>query len=77
MRDEPDVYEIRVKGSLDQHWSRWFEGMEITTLPGGETRLVGRIVDQAALQGLLARIGDLGLAILLVRRVQAEKGEPE
>ncbi len=61
-------YEIRVKGHLGERWSRWFEGMEIRRLPDGETLLTGSVVDQAALQGILARLGDLGLTILLVRR---------
>jgi len=24
------VYEIRIKGQLDQHWSVWFDGMMVT-----------------------------------------------
>ena len=80
MRDEPDAraadtYEIRVRGILDPRWSRWFEGMRVSPLSGGETAIVGKLVDQAALQGLLARIGDLGLKILLVRRLEEEDEE--
>ncbi len=67
-RPESEHYEIRVRGHLDQRWSRWFGGLKVTHLPGGETLLAGPIVDQAALQGVLNRIGDLGLQLLLVRR---------
>jgi hypothetical protein len=41
-------YKIRVKGCLDERWSEWFDGLEITNLENGETMLYGDIVDQAA-----------------------------
>ncbi len=63
-------YEIRVRGHLDPRWSAWFEGFEILHLPAGVTVLAGAVADQAALQGILNRIGDLGLTLLLVRRVE-------
>jgi hypothetical protein len=62
----PDIYQIRVKGHLDSHWSAWFDGMTITNQPNGEAVLVGPLVDQAALHGLLSRIRDLGLPLLAV-----------
>jgi hypothetical protein len=34
-----------------------------------ETLLTGRVADQSALHGLLAKISKLGLPLLLVRRV--------
>ncbi len=73
-------YEIRVKGHLDQRWSDWFEGLEIRRLPAGITVLAGPVADQAALQGMLNWIGDLGLTLLLVRRQDEESSgaiEPE
>jgi len=30
---EPDRYEIRVKGHLADRWSAWFDGMTLTGLP--------------------------------------------
>ena len=62
----PVIYQIRVKGHLDNHWSAWFDGMTITNQPNGEAVLVGPLVDQAALHGLLSRIRDLGLPLLAV-----------
>ncbi|MHB1134552.1 MAG: hypothetical protein ACYC4L_19450 [Chloroflexota bacterium] len=62
-------YEIKVKGRIDQRWSRWFEGLDVTPLAEGQTLLAGTVRDQAALQGILSRIGDLGLELLLVRRL--------
>ena len=43
------VYEIRVKGHLDQRWSTWFDGMTVTNEANGDTVFSGPVVDQAAL----------------------------
>ena len=67
--DRPALYEVRVKGSIDQAWANyWFEGFAVTSLPNGESLLVGMVADQSALLGLLARMRDLGLPILSVRQ---------
>jgi hypothetical protein len=65
---EPTIYEIRVKGHLDERRMRWFEGLTVSAHPNGETIIRGPILDQAALHGILNRIRDLGLPLLLVRR---------
>ncbi len=62
-------YRIRVKGRLDKRWSDWFNGFVITYPSDDETLLDGRVVDQAALHGLLAKIRDLGLSLLSINRV--------
>ena len=62
--------EIHIKGRIDPDWSDWFAGMQITTLPNQKTRLAGDLPDQAALFGVLARLNNLGLALL---SVQAEE----
>ena len=67
--DRPAVYQIRVKGSLDRKWSDWFDGFTITPLASEETWLTGPVADQAALHGLLAKVRDLGLPLLSVKRV--------
>ncbi len=66
------VYEIRVQGHLDGHWSEWFDGLAITNLENGEALLSGDIVDQAALHGVLARARDLGLPLLAVVQTDAD-----
>jgi len=66
-------YELRIKGSLSPEWADWFEGMEIRQEAEGNTVLEGRIVDQAALHGLLARIRDLNLPLI---SVNPESEEP-
>ena len=62
-------YELRVDGHLDDHWSAWFAGSTVVRESDGTTTLRGRVEDQAALHGLLARIRDLGLTLLSVRAV--------
>lgn len=63
---EPDRYEIRLKGQLDQGWSDWFEGFTLTNDRDGTTVLSGTVLDQAALHGLLRRVGGLGVTLISV-----------
>ena len=62
-------YAIRVEGLLDAHWSQWLDGMTITHEAGDVTRLEGRLIDQAALHGLLNKLRDLRLVIITVERL--------
>jgi hypothetical protein len=62
-------YEIRVQGHLEQRWAVRFDAMTLTTEDGGTTCITGAVADQAALQGQLRQISDLGLSLLSVRRV--------
>jgi hypothetical protein len=71
--DEPGTYRIRVKGKLGQRWADWFEGFTITQQANGDTLLFGTVVDQAALYGVLNRIRDLHLSLLLVERVESKE----
>jgi hypothetical protein len=70
METDPKItgYEIRIMGHLDERRMRWFEGLTVSSCPDGETIISGPIIDQAALHGILNRIRDLGLPLLLVRR---------
>jgi hypothetical protein len=61
-------YHIRLEGQLDECWSEWFDGMTIIS-DGNDTLMVGPVLDQPALYGLLKRIRDLGLALVAVERV--------
>ena len=69
--DQPANYKIEVQGCLDASWSEWFDGMSIIVTKDEDgmiiTTMTGLVTDQVALHGLLARIRDLGLSILLVR----------
>ncbi len=61
----PSTYEIRITGRLDPRWEEWFDGLTIT-VDNGDTLITGRVVDQAALHGLLRRVRDLGLPLVSV-----------
>ncbi len=65
--------EIRVKGRIDEHWSDWFEGLTVTHTEQDETILTGKVVDQASLYGLVAKLRDLGLPLISVNSVEVEE----
>jgi hypothetical protein len=65
-------YQIRVRGVLDRGWSAWFDGLRITSDEHGQSTIAGPITDQAALHGLLAKVRDLGLELLEVRRIDPD-----
>jgi hypothetical protein len=69
----PAVYKIRLKGHLTPEWSEWFDNMSITLEPDGDTILLGPVVDQPALHGLLVKVRDLGLTLISVDRVEDDK----
>jgi hypothetical protein len=69
-----DTYCIRVSGHLDARWSEWLGDLDIQHQPDGTTVLVGPVVDQAALHGVIARIRDLGLPLLAVNRIAESRG---
>ena len=68
----PVVYEFRVEGNIDPHWSDWFAGLSVTHQPGGVTVLRGPLSDQAAMHGVLMKIRDLRLVLISVSRLEAE-----
>jgi hypothetical protein len=65
-RDGTGWYEIRLGGHLDPRWVTRFDGMSLTALSDGTTLIQGPVTDQAALYGLLHRLGDLGLPLISV-----------
>lgn len=72
---EPLVrYEILVEGVLDDHWSAWFDGLHLSSDAHiGTTTIAGPLPDQTALHGLLTKIRDLGLPLLEVRCIGADR----
>ena len=64
------VYELRVRGVLEQRWSSWFDGLEVVAEPPENCVLIGPVADQTALHGLLAKVRDLGLPLISVRLVE-------
>jgi len=64
-------YELRVGGHLDEHWSAWFDDLALSRNADGTTTLRGTVGDQAALHGLLAKVRDLGLALISLNAMPA------
>jgi hypothetical protein len=69
---ESGWYRIQVQGHIGACWSEWFDGLDIQPEAAGRTLLTGRVADQAALNGLLNKIYDLGLPLLSVARAEPD-----
>ena len=67
--DRSANYQICVEGQLDERWRRWFEGLDLSLYSEGETMIRGEM-DQSALFGVLNRIGDLGLELISLQRIE-------
>lgn len=65
-------YEIRVKGHLGQNALIWFEDFNVEYSPDGQTILRGFLPDQAATDGILRRISDLGLQLTLFQQIDPD-----
>jgi hypothetical protein len=72
----PTVYQIRIRGRLDQKWAEWFDGMAVTPEEGGDTLLTGPAKDQAALHGLIRKVRDLGISLVSIQAVPPDDTEP-
>lgn len=70
--DQPAVYVIRIKGSLEPNWSDWFDGLSVTPEIDDNTSIIGLVQDQAALFSLLLKVHDLNLELISVVRRENE-----
>lgn len=68
--DEPARYEVRIEGHLDGEWAEWFEGLTVTVQTDGTTLLSGLLADQSALQGLIRKIGSLGMTLVSINVIK-------
>jgi hypothetical protein len=68
---EPAIYEIRVRGRLDEDWVEWFDDMTLAHTSAGHTLLTGPVPDQAALHGTLNKIRNLNLDLISVTQIEA------
>ena len=60
------IYRIVVRSKLCERYASAFEGMKMET-KDGQTILIGEIIDQPHLFGLLDRINGLGVKLLSVQ----------
>ena len=51
---------------MDTKWADWFDGFSISYEGENTTIMLGEIVDDAALHGVLKRIRDLGITLLSI-----------
>ena len=65
LSDQDIVYQIKIRGSLDQAWLICFDGLSMA-FDGEITTVSGVFADQAALRGLLNCLWDLNLTVLSV-----------
>ena len=70
---EARQYEIRLKGHLAPRWAAWFDGLSLSSEDDGTTIISGLVPDQAALHGLLQRVRDIGLPLVSVTQVEADR----
>ena len=71
MNAAPTTYAIRVDGHLDDHWSEWLGGLDMTRDDDGTTTVTVEVADQAQLHGVLAGLRDIGAVISELRTREA------
>src|SRR3712207_631876 len=71
MNTAPTTYAIRVEGHLDDHWSSWLGGLDMTRDGDGATTVTVQAADQAQLHGVLAGLRDIGAVISELRTSDA------
>ena len=75
----PAIYRIRVRGRLDADLSDRLEGMRIENLVRNngkaESVLEGRLLDQAALSGVLNKLYELHLPVMSVDCLGGSDGD--
>jgi hypothetical protein len=64
------VYQLRVRGHLDDHWSSWFGNLDIDHHEDGTSTLTGPVADQAQLHGILASLRDTGITLISVHSLE-------
>ena len=67
-----ELYQIRIKGHIDNTWTDWFTPLTIVNESDGEATLTGAVRDQAELHGLLNKVFNLNLTLLAVTRNKME-----
>ena len=70
--NQSNTYRIRVKETLDHHFSDWLGDMVILPQENGETLLVGSFPDQPALRGFLDQLWNLNITVITVERIENE-----
>jgi RimJ/RimL family protein N-acetyltransferase len=72
----PTTYAIWMDGHLDDHWSGWLGGLDMTRHADGATTVTVEVADQAQLHGVLAGLRDIGAVISELRATPAPMRRP-
>ena len=74
--ETPATFRIRVQGELDESWSDRLGGMSITTTRSEDSlpvsTLMGQLLDQAALAGVLNTLYEMHLPLIAVETIDEE-----
>jgi hypothetical protein len=77
---EPATYHIHVQGSIDQSWADYYGDMivhmEVEPDEYPVTKMTGQFHDQSALLGVISRLIDLGLPLLMVQYIPDQISKP-
>jgi len=67
------TYQIEVEGQIRESWIDCFPGMRITSIERADesifTCMIGRVMDQSELSGILNGLAELHLPIISVKKV--------
>ena len=72
--DQARIVEIRIQGQLDESWSDWLEGMEVS-VDRNLTTLRGVIADQAALRGILYKLWNVNLSLISLNTFEIKSSQ--
>jgi hypothetical protein len=67
-----DTYCLRIIGVPNHSLAGWLDDFTIIPQEHGQTTIIGKFADQAALRGLLDQIWNLNMVVLLVERIEHE-----
>ena len=68
----PNIYQIKIKETLDTATTDWFGDLTLTPLENGGTLLVGPFSDQPALRGFLTQLWNLNFTVVSVEKIENE-----
>ena len=66
------IYRIEIKENLGPAWKEWFGDFTVAQDGDEGSFLTGMVADQAALHGLIRKLGDLHLTLLSLIRVEVQ-----
>jgi hypothetical protein len=67
-----NTYRIRVKETLDHHFTDWLDNLSLIPQENGETLVVGSFTDQSALRGFLDQLWNLNITVITIERIENE-----